>query len=460
MPDTQPGIAPKMGHEFFGHPRGLVVLFVVELWERFSFYGMRALLIIYLTTVVLVQRPQDMIGFGPLAWVLGFDAVHAGHADWQAFASHIYGLYSGFVYFTPLIGGWLADRWFGKKSVIVAGALLVAIGHLILTTHATFLLALFLVILGTGGLKGNIAAQVADLYHPEDGRRERGFSLFYVGINIGATIAPLLCGWLAFKWGWAAAFDATSIGMVAGLGIYIAGQRWLPSVAGKGAAPGPVVDGVTAAPARSPNLQARRNAIALAIISLASIFLWVSYEQQANSLMRWLVTAPDDIMMAWVQAIPPAVVLLGTPVLARWWSNQAKRGREPDPVTKLMIGAAIVVLAQVLLPLLALVSGGHGPSIAPLMVYFVLWEVGDLFFSPAAMGLFSRLAAPGKGAITMAVWYLTVFVGNIASGWIGGLWGVLSPTGYWLMIAGLTALCGVIIAATQRRLRRAVGVAA
>ena len=439
----------RAGREFLGHPKGLAVLFVVELWERFSFYGMRALLIIYLTTVVLVQRPQDMIGFGPLARLLGFDAVHAGNAEWQAFASHIYGLYSGFVYFTPLIGGWLADRWFGKKSVIVAGGLLVAIGHLILTTHALFLLALLLVILGTGGLKGNIAAQVADLYHPEDGRRERGFSLFYVGINIGATIAPLLCGWLAYKWGWAAAFDATSIGMVIGLGIYIAAQRWLPS----GAAPGPIL----AVPAEK---SAPNHWVVLAIISFASVFLWVSYEQQANSLMRWLVTAPDDIMMTWVQAIPPAIVLLGTPLLTRWWSSQARRGREPDPVTKLMIGAAIVLGSQLLLPLLALVSGGHGPSVAPLMVYFVMWEVGDLFFSPAAMGLFSRLAPPGKGAITMAVWYLTVFVGNIASGWIGGLWGVLSPVSYWLMIAGLTALCGVIIAATQRRLRRAVGVAA
>ena len=432
---------------FFGHPRGLAVLFVVELWERFSFYGMRALLVIYLTTVVLVQRPQDMIGFGVIARLLGFDAAHAGNAEWQAFASHVYGLYSGFVYFTPLIGGWLADRWFGKKGVIVAGGLLVAIGHLILTTHATFLLALMLVVLGTGGLKGNIAAQVADLYHPEDGRRERGFSLFYVGINIGATIAPLLCGWLAYTWGWAAAFDATSIGMVVGLGIYIAGQRWLPS----GAAPGPVapVATQTAGQISMPNPW-----IVLAIVSLASTFLWISYEQQANALMRWIVTAPDDILLSWVQAIPPAVVLIGTPLLTRWWSSQARRAREPDPVTKLIIGASIVLLSQVMLPLLALVSGGHGPSIAPLMVYFVMWEVGDLFFSPAAMGLYSRLAPPGKGAITMAVWYLTVFVGNIASGWIGGLWGVLSPTGYWSMIAGLTALCVAIIAITQRRLRR------
>ena len=448
-------IHPAAPSDVFGHPRGLSVLFVVELWERFSFYGMRALLIIYLTSVVLVQRPQDMIGFGATAALLGFDAHRATPADWQALASHIYGLYSGFVYFTPLIGGWLADRWFGKKAVIIAGGLLVAAGHLILTTHATFLLALLLVILGTGGLKGNIGAQVADLYDPADGRRERGFSLFYVGINIGATIAPLLCAWLAQHYGWATAFDATSIGMVIGLGIYIGAARWLPreAVARSVAAPVAGPEGVGARAATG-------HWTVLAIISVAATFLWLSYEQQANSLMRWLVSAPDDIMMGWVQAIPPAVVLLGTPLLNRWWSMQARRGREPDPVTKLLIGAGIVVIAQLLLPVLALVSGTHGPSIAPLLVYFMLWELGDLFFSPAAMGLYSRLAPAGKGAITMAIWYLTVFVGNIASGWIGGLWGLLSPTAYWLMIALLTGLCLAILLLARPLLRRAVGTTA
>jgi POT family proton-dependent oligopeptide transporter len=154
-------------------------------------------------------------------------------AQWQALASQIYGLYSGFVYFTPLIGGWLADRWFGKSRMIVAGGVLVALGHVLLTTHATFLLALVLVILGTGGLKGNIAAQVADLYAPQDGRRERGFSLFYVGINTGATAAPLVCAWLAQVWGWSAAFEATSVGMLIGLAIYVACLRLLPGARGR-----------------------------------------------------------------------------------------------------------------------------------------------------------------------------------------------------------------------------------
>lgn len=457
VPEGETIDGPVRPREFFGHPAGLSVLFAVELWERFSFYGMRALLIIYLTTVALAQRPQDMLGFGLTAQVLGFDATHATSAQWQALASHLYGLYSGFVYFTPLIGGWLADRWFGKKKVIVAGGLLIAAGHIILTSHRYFLLALLLVIVGTGGVKGNIGAQVGDLYAPEDKRRERGFSLFYVGINIGATAAPLLCAWLADRWGWAPAFEATSVGMVLGLGIYMAGARWLPD-----------------RPQRSQSIATARPETAvgngghstgghwgvLAILTVASVFLWISYEQQANSLMRWIVTAPDDIMMSWVQAIPPAVVLLGTPILTRWWSAQAKLGREPDPVRKLLIGATIVLLAQLLLPVLALVSGSSGPSIAPLLVYFFLWELGDLFFSPAAMGLYSRLAPEGHDAVTMAIWYLTVFAGNIASGWIGGLWGTLSPLAYWVLIAALTGVCVTIILTGRTTMRRTIGAVA
>lgn len=446
--------------DLFGHPAGLTVLFTVELWERFSFYGMRALLILYLTHVALAQRPQDMVGFATMAGLLGFDAARASSAQWQALASQIYGLYSGFVYFTPLIGGWLADRWFGKSRMIVAGGVLVALGHVLLTTHATFLLALVLVILGTGGLKGNIAAQVADLYAPQDGRRERGFSLFYVGINTGATAAPLVCAWLAQVWGWSAAFEATSVGMLVGLAIYVACLRLLPGARGRQAPAASVADQVEAGQGETGRGEAkagRRAAWAvLGLISLASVFMWMSYEQQANAMMRWLVATPDDVMMAWIQAIPPGVVLLGTPLLNRWWSHQARRGREPGLVTKLLIGAGFVVAAQLLLPVYALVSGGKPPAMVPLLVYFLIWEMGDLFFSPAAMGLYSRLAPEGKGATTMAMWYLTVFLGNIASGWIGGLWGLFSPVVYWTMIAALSGGCITIIALAAPTLRRII----
>jgi dipeptide/tripeptide permease len=248
--------------------------------------------------------------------------------------------------------------------MIVAGGVLVALGHVLLTTHATFLLALVLVILGTGGLKGNIAAQVADLYAPQDGRRERGFSLFYVGINTGATAAPLVCAWLAQVWGWSAAFEATSVGMLVGLAIYVACLRLLPGARGRQAPAASVADQVEAG--RGEAKAGRRAAWAvLGLISLASVFMWMSYEQQANAMMRWLVATPDDVMMAWIQAIPPGVVLLGTPLLNRWWSHQARRGREPGPVTKLLIGAGFVVAAQLLLPVYALVSGaspGHGAA--------------------------------------------------------------------------------------------------
>lgn len=437
--------------QILGHPAGLSVLFIVELWERFSFYGMRALLMLYLTRVVLTEHPENMAGFSLLATITGFDRDHAGSAEWQAFASHIYGLYSGFVYFTPLIGGWLADRWLGKKAAIIAGGAMIAAGHLILTTHDYFLVALLLVVIGTGGVKGNIGAQIGDLYHPTDDRRERGFAIFYVGINIGAAAAPLVCAWLAETQGWNAAFDATSVGMVIGLALYVAGARWLPSPA-RPSSDLPVGNAMAGVPAEAPS---RGNWAILAILSLAACFLWVSYEQQANSMMRWLVTSPDGIMMGWIQAIPPLVVLIGTPILTRRWTLQAREGREPAPVTKLLTGALIIVCAQLFLPLVAILSGHHAPPIATMLVYLFLWEVGDLFFSPAAMGLYSRLAPPGRNGTAMAIWYLTVFVGNIASGWLGGLWGVLPPTGYWFMIAAITGACLATLFLGRHRLRRA-----
>lgn len=436
----------KTQRSFLGHPMGLAVLFTVEMWERFSFYGMRALLVIYLTTEVLAHRPDTILGFGFVSRLLGFDPQGASGADWGSFASHIYGLYSGLVYFTPLIGGWLADRWFGKKRMIVGGALLIAAGHLVLTTHRLFLLALLLVIAGTGGVKGNIAAQVGDLYAPDDARRERGFSLFYVGINVGATAAPLLCAWLAHAWGWTVAFEATTLGMMLGLATYAATARWLPEGGQR-----PMAEKVQVADeAGQYGGQGARWGV-LAMLSLAAVFLFLSYEQQANAMMRWIVTAPDDIAMGWIQAIPPAVVLVGTPALTLWWGRQARQGREPDPFAKILIGALIVLAAQAMLPLMAMVGHGKSPPIPALLVYFALWEVGDLFFSPAAMGLYSRLAPRGAAAVTMALWYLTVFAGNIASGWLGGLWGRLPPVTYWTLIAALTSLCAAIVALLRRQ---------
>ncbi|MBB2202355.1 peptide MFS transporter [Gluconacetobacter tumulisoli] len=408
----------------FGHPPGLMLLFLVEMWERFSFYGMRTLLIVYLTAVVLPDAGH-VAGYATLCALLHLDPATAGPVR---ISSELYGLYSGCVYLTPLLGGLLADRLFGKRATIIAGGALIVAGHLLLTTRHWFLAALLLVVIGTGGVKGNIAAQVADLYEPGDPRRERGFSIFYVGINVGATAAPIVCSALAGTLGWNAAFMATSIGMIAGLALYAFGAAHLPDRQ----APDPAA----AAPARTGG----GSFAILAVLTLAATFLWISYEQQANALVRWMAASPSDMGLAWLQAIPPAMVLCGTPLLTRHWSARARAGREPGPGSKMLIGAAIVLVMQLLLAVLSLAGGGKAPPGWVVALYFAGWEIGDLYFSPAAMGVFSRLARPGFEAVTMAVWYLTVFAGNIASGWIGGMWGSVGISAYWFIVAALTAV--------------------
>lgn len=420
-PDARP--SPRI---LFGHPPGLVLLFLVEMWERFSFYGMRAMLIVYMTAVVLPDAPTHVAGYQAVCALLHLDPAQAGTVR---ISSELYGVYSGFVYLTPLLGGLLADRLFGKRATIIGGGLLIVAGHLLLTTPRWFLAALLLIVVGTGGVKGNIAAQMADLYEPDDPRRERGFSIFYVGINIGATAAPLVCALLAERAGWNAAFMATSAGMILGLALYVLGARHLPERQAEWAA------------SRDRRaVSGGHPAALLTVLSISSVFLWISYEQQANALVRWLGTGPSDIGMAWLQAIPPAMVLIGTPVLTLRWSAQARAGREPGPGTKMLIGAAIILAMQCLLGALSVVLGGRAPSPWLAALYFAGWEVGDLYFSPAAMGLFSRLARPGYESMTMAVWYLTIFAGNLASGWIGGMWGSVGISAYWLLIAALTAV--------------------
>ncbi|WP_173571267.1 peptide MFS transporter [Acetobacter conturbans] len=407
---------------FFGHPRGLFLLSFVEMWERFSFYGMRALLVVYMTASVLPDASGHVHGFSILTlFVSTSDPVRS--------SSLLYGFYSGLVYLTPIFGGLLADRILGKRVTIILGGILIAAGHMLLTVKPWFLLALLLIVVGTGGLKGNIAAQVGDLYALDDSRRERGFSIYYLAINIGAAVSPLVCMVLVQHWGWEIAFDATTVGMFIGLVTYMLGSYALPAANSVG------IEKTVEAKSSSKN-----SFFILFFIAVSAIFLWVSYEQQANALVRWTSVSSNDIGMAWLQAIPPLIVLVGTPILTHLWSKQARHGNEPDALKKLLIGACIITAAQSFLVVIAGVLPATAPASWIMALYLMVWEIGDLFFCPAALGLFSRLAPRGFEGLTMALWYVTFFFGNLASGWIGTLWGTFSPVTYWLMIASCTAL--------------------
>ena len=211
---------------FLGHPKGLGYLAVAEGFERFSYYGMQALLVLYMTKQLLLPgHIENIAGFGPFRAVL--EGVY-GPLSPQALASNIFGLYAGFVYLTPLAGGFIADRWLGRTTSITIGALIMAAGHFLMAFDVSFLLALLCLLLGVGFFKGNIATQVGELYGPDDLRRADAFQIFLLAVNIAVIISPLVCGTLGQKVAWHWGFGAAGVGMVIGLLIYLSGRRWLP----------------------------------------------------------------------------------------------------------------------------------------------------------------------------------------------------------------------------------------
>src|SRR5438270_4338065 len=227
LPPSGGELSSKDDRGFLGHPKGLAYLAFTEAWERFSYYGMSALLVLYMVSQLLLPgHVEQVVGFATFrSWI-----EHAfGPLSTQALASEIFGLYSGFVYFTPVLGGWLGDR-VGQRNAVVLGALSMAGGHLAMAFDQSFLLALLLLIIGSGLLKGNISAQVGSIYPPDDEeRRTRGFALFSTGINFGAVAGPLLCGFLRERYGWHIGFGTAAVFMLAGVATYLSGYRHLPA---------------------------------------------------------------------------------------------------------------------------------------------------------------------------------------------------------------------------------------
>ena len=212
--------------QLFGHPRGLAVLFSTEMWERFSYYGMRALLVLYMVDYLL--RPERIDAAFGLAELKAILERLSGPLDVQPLASQIYGLYTSLVYLTPILGGFIADRWLGRTTTIVLGAMFMILGHFLMALEHYFLPALLLLILGVGAFKPNISTQVGELYGTHDRRRDRAYSIFYVGINIGACLAPLIAGTLGERMGWHYGFACAGVGMTIGLAIYLWGAGDLP----------------------------------------------------------------------------------------------------------------------------------------------------------------------------------------------------------------------------------------
>ena len=433
------------GGEFFGHPRALAYLFATEMWERFSYYGMRALLVLYMLKYLFApQRANEVLGLAPFQRALEFVF---GPLEPQPLASQIYGFYTGLVYLTPILGGLLADRLLGQRRTVIVGASLMAVGHFMMAFEQLFLLALGFLILGNGAFKPNISTQVGALYATGDRRRDRAFSIFYVGINLGAFLAPLVCGTLGEKLGWHYGFAAAGVGMTLGLIIYLAATPTLPK------------DALERRAALSAPLdRAARRSIGTLLLLFAPVSLfWATYEQQGNTITLWADQFTDrhflgaEIPVTWFQAFNPFMIFAFTPFIVVLWRRQGKS--EPSTATKLAIGCLLNSLAYLVMMTAAWTAGGEKTSWLWLLAYFIVLTVGELYLSPTSLSLVTKIAPTSLLSMMMGVWLSTSFVGGFLAGYLGAFWSSMEKQNFFLMLALISFAAGIAIALLRRPLK-------
>jgi POT family proton-dependent oligopeptide transporter len=429
-----------------GHPRGLVVLAATELAERFSYYGMTALLALYMTKQLLLpDHAADVIGLAGLRSLMEW----RGPISDQAFASLIYGWYGGLVYFTPILGGLVADRLLGAKRAVTLGALLMAGGHVAMSFDASFLGALLLLILGSGLLKGNISAQVGTLYAPDaESERARGFTIFSTGINIGAVLGPLASGGVAALYGWHAGFALAASVMFVALAIYLFGQRLLPDRR-------PVRSDRQALPPLTA--EERSRSWALVLLVALSVLPNVAYPMVWNIGIIWvdervaLGTPFGAVPPSWFTSIDAFGSIVAAAPLVLLWSAQARRNREPASIAKIGIGAALVGASALLLAAGELAAGpGQQVSVWWALAGFFGMGVAFMWYWPVTLALISQ-AAPSKiNATLMSAAYLSFFAGITIMGWVGSFYGEMGKAAFWTLDAAI-GLAGALIAWLIRR---------
>ena len=424
------------------------------MWERFSYYGMRALLVLYMTKYLLVpDRAGTVLGLAGIKSAL--EAIF-GPLDVQPLSSQIYGFYTALVYFTPIFGGILADRVLGQRRMVVIGATLMAIGHFMMAVEQLFLFALLALILGNGAFKPNISTQVGGLYPPGDHRRDRAYSIFYVGINVGAFLAPLVCGTLGENAGWHYGFAAAGVGMLIGLSIYLYALPLLPP---------DELQRAQAAHIESRPLtrEERRAVLALLVLFVPTALFWATYEQGGNTIVLWADANTDrtielfgysaEIPTTWFLAFNPFMIFAFTPFVVALWTRQAERGSEPSTIAKMALGCCGVALSYLVMAIAAWkASGGHA-SWLWLLAYFVVITIGELYLSPVGLSLVTKIAPVRMLSMMMGVWLATSFVGGFLAGWLGSFWNAMEKPKFFLLIAAIAAVAGAAIVACRWVLR-------
>ena len=404
------------GGSWFGQPKGLTVLFLTEMWEKFSFFGMRTLQVYYMTK-----------------------ALHFG----QGKASMIYGLYAAGAYFTPIIGGAVSDRWLTKRTAVITGGAIMAVGHFMMAFESLFYPALVCIAVGNGLFLPNLPSQVRHLYAEDDVRRGSAYNIYYVGINLGAFLAPLVCGTLGELYGWHYGFAAAGVGMCLGLAIYILGGRQLPPE------PAKTMKSDAAPAARTP----AGVLLVLLAVGIAVVVYRSAYEQTGNTLALWTDANVDrgalggTIPATWFQSFNPLFVFMLTPLVVSLWNRDAARKRELSPFHKMALGAFGAGVAYALLAGVSHFSAASGQKANWLWLagFYLLFTMAELYILPVGLGLFARLAPAALGATAVAAWFFASFAGNLASGFIGGWWSAMTPAAFFLAMSGVMALSAALL---------------
>jgi POT family proton-dependent oligopeptide transporter len=429
---------------FLGHPVGLAWLAFAEFWERFSYYGMQALLVLYMTHWLLLPGHVDaVLGFGPFRSVL--QSIYGVQSP-QALASAIFGLYAGLVYLTPIAGGWLADRWTGRTVAVTIGASLMALGHFLMAFEASFLIALLCLLIGVGCFKGNISSQVGALYAEDDPRRGDAFQMFLLAVQVAVIASPLVCGTLADVYGWHWGFGAAGVGMVIGLVVYLAGRSALPPEPPRGAARTSVE--------REPmtSLQKRNVAILVALVPVLALSL-VGNQQIFNAYLIWAEThlqlmyfgkqMPVTWILSFGSIISSASIVLSL-AFWRWW---ARRRPEPDELLKMALRVILGAMAPLLLVLAStlVASSGHKVGIGWALAFEIVNDLAFANIFPIGLALYSRAAPKGMSGTLIGVYFLHLFVANLGVGWLGGLYEKMPASGFWLLHAGIVFVAAVLL---------------
>lgn len=451
---TEPALALGVStRRLFGHPVGLWYLAFAEAWERFSYYGMQTLLALYMVSQLLQPgHIENVAGFAQFRAVV--EGVY-GPLSTQALASAIFGIYTGLVYLTPVVGGLIADRWLGRTRTILLGGTLMTIGHFLMAFDASFLWALLCLAIGTGCFKGNIAVQVGSLYAPEDNARADAFQIFYLGISAGVIASPLVCGTLGEVYGWHYGFAAAGIGMAAGVGIYLAGARFLP-------VDPPIVRRTQETRVRLSRADWRILALLLAMLPILALAL-LGNQQIFNAYMVWAQSSFDFSLLgrtmptSWLITFDAAasVAMLALSVL--FWRLWSRRFSEPDEITKLVIGAVLTVLAFLVLATgAAQADEGIRISLWWAVAFHIINSIGFAHLVPVALALYVRMAPKAIGATIVGVFYLHLFLANNLVGWAGTRLEAMSADRFWLAHAVVAGVSALILFGLQWPIKRAM----